>query len=119
MQLQRLGIEVRKVGNLNNLYNDVDLVLKNYSIPPKTTSGVVQANAVAHSLQKMLQSDNYFSVSTIQHCASLCQIFISYERMQLYQTQHCMQWNEMTEDFRQQLVAMVLDDFRGVLNPTK
>lgn len=38
--------------------------------------------------------------------------------MKVYQTQHCIDWSEMTNEFRQMLVAMVLDDFRCVLNPS-
>lgn len=30
---------------------------------------------------------------------------------------HCMHWNEMLPDFRKTIVAMILDDFRAILNP--
>jgi hypothetical protein len=30
---------------------------------------------------------------------------------------HCIEWSEMLPDYRQMLVAMVLDDFRTVLCP--
>jgi hypothetical protein len=118
MRIQKLGLEIRKIGNLDNLYRDVDLVLSKYQIKSGEINANVQVNAVAHSLQKMFKTENYFSVCCIRDCASLCQINISAERMRVYQTQHCVSWSEMTDDFRQMLVAMVLDDFRCVLNPS-
>lgn len=117
MQLQKLGLEIRKIGNLNNLYNDVDLVLSNYKAPEQSVNRPIQAATVAHSLQKMLKTESHFSVCTIEKCAALCQICIAKERMQVYNAIHCVNWNEMLPDYRQLIVAMVLDDFRSVLNP--
>ncbi len=116
MQIQKLGLEIRKIGSLNNLYKDVDAVLSKYDIKSGEINATLQVNAVAHALQKMLSTDGYFSICCIRECASLCQIIISGERMKLYQTQHCIHWKDMMPDFRQMLVAMVLDDFRCVLN---
>ena len=118
MQIQKLGLEIRKLGSLNNLYKDVDMVLSNYGIKAGEINANVQINAVAHSLQKMLKTERHFSVCCIRDCASLCQICISAERMKVYQAQHCVNWDEMTNEFRQMIVAMVLDDFRCVLNPS-
>ncbi len=118
MKIQKSGLEIRKSGSLNNLYKDVDMVLNNYGIKTGEINVNVQVNATAHSLQKMLNTESHFSVCCIRECASLCQIVISNERMKLYQTQHCVYWKEMTSEFRQMLVAMVLDDFRCVLNPS-
>lgn len=117
MQLQKLGLEIRKIGNLNNLYNDVDLVLSNYKVPEQSVNRPIQAATVAHSLQKMLKTESHFSVCTIEKCAAICQICIAKERMQVYNAIHCVNWNEMLPDYRQLIVAMVLDDFRSVLNP--
>ncbi|MBK7360675.1 MAG: hypothetical protein WAT16_08820 [Saprospiraceae bacterium] len=94
------------------------MVLSNYGIKSGEINANVQVNAVAHSLQKMLKTEMHFSVCCIRDCAALCQICISSERMKVYQTQHCINWSEMTNEFRQILVAMVLDDFRCVLNPS-
>lgn len=117
MQIQKLGLEIRKIGSLSNLYKDVDMVLSNYEIKSGEVNTNVQVNAVAHALQKMLSVDKYCDVCCIKECASLCQICISDERMKLYRTQHCIYWREMAPEFRQMLVAMILDDFRYVLNP--
>lgn len=118
MQIQKLGLEIRKLGSLTNLYNDVDMVLNNYKIPANGINRTIQATATAHSLQTMLKTENYFSVCCIKDCAKLCQITIDAERMNVYNSIHCVSWNEMLPEFRQMIVAMILDDFRCVLNPS-
>jgi hypothetical protein len=54
MQIQKLGLEIRKLGSLNNLYKDVDMILRNYDIKSGEINTTIQSNAVAHALQKML-----------------------------------------------------------------
>lgn len=116
MQIKKLGIELRKIGDTKTFYDEVDIVLSKYNIPTGSISIDVQVQAVAHSLQRMLNIENYLSVCTIEKCAKLCQINIPKERMRVYSTVHCVNWNEMLADFRQMIIAMVLDDFRSVLN---
>jgi hypothetical protein len=117
MQIQRLGLEIRKIGNVQNLYNDVDLILDNYNVPPGCINKNVQVATVAHALQKMLKTERYFDVCTVRRCSELCQVCIARERMQVYESIHCLHWDEMLPDYRQMIVAMVLDDFRDVLCP--
>lgn len=119
MQLQKLGLEIRKIGSLQNLYQDVDRMLKNYKIPINSVNIPIQTLTVAHSLQKMLNVEKYLCVSTLKNNAQLVQICIPEERMLVYQSIHCMYWNEMTPDYRQMVVAMILDDFRSVLDTTQ
>lgn len=116
MQLQKFGIEIRKIGNVKNLYKDVDLVLQKAQLRSNEVNGAVQALTVAHALQKMLQVERHFDVCTIRNCAEMCQICIAKERMQVYQSIHCHSWNEMLPEYRETIIAMVLDDFRPVLN---
>ena len=106
-----------QTGNVKNLYNDVDMVLRNNSVQPGAINANVQVATVAHALQKMLKTQRYFDVCTIDKCAELCQVCIPKERMLVYRTVHCVDWNEMLPDYRQLVVAMVLDDFRMVLCP--
>ena len=115
--MQKFGIEIRKVGDTRNLYNDVDTVLKRYGMQTQEVSDIAKIQTVAHSLQKMLKVDNYFSVCTIDNCAKVCQICIPTDRRNIYSAAHCMNWGDMLPDYRQLLVAMVLDDFRAVLCP--
>jgi len=109
------GIEIRKKGQLSNIYRDVDEILKKNNIQNKSINRLVIKNGVAHALQHMICVQNYFSVCTINECVKLSQVSPSYERLALYQTQHCVHWNEMLPEFKEQLIAMVLDDFREVI----
>ena len=111
------GIEIRKVGSAKSLYEDVDRVLKNYNIPKGSVSQDLQVSTVAHSLHKMIQVESYFNICTVDHCVKICQIIIPAERYKVYHAIHCMHWNEMLPDYRQTIVAMILDDFRTILNP--
>lgn len=115
------GLELRKKDSpmkMSTIYDNVDKILSESGINKDCVSFDVQSQAIAHSLHKMLKSDSYFCICTIRNCIELSNLVISKERMNLYQTQHCVHWNEMTEDFRTKLVAMILDDFRSILNPT-
>lgn len=113
--MQKFGIEIRRSGTLNGLYKDVDSVLSNSGMANGNVSDLAKIQTVAHSLQRMLKADRYFDVCTIRNCISVCQICISEERMNIYQSIHCMHWNEMEPEYRLLITAMVLDDFRSVL----
>lgn len=116
MRLAKLGIELRKIGDTKHLYEDVDMVLSTFDVPHKSINATVQIQTCAHSLQKMMRTEKHFDVCTIRNCADLCQICIPQERMDVYHAIHCMDWKEMVPDYRKLIVAMVLDDFREVLN---
>jgi hypothetical protein len=118
--MRTLGIEIRKVGHINApaLFKDIDRVLAGSGIQSHGGSpGVaMQVTTIAHSLQSMLTKD-WFSVSTVTECAKIAQITISSERMQIYNSMHCIHYNTMLPDYMLALKAMVLDDFRSILNP--
>lgn len=113
--MQRFGIEIRKAGDTRNLYRDIDTILHKNGLKTTEVNDSFKIQTVAHSLQKMFKVESFFSVCTIQSCANLCQICISKDRMNVYQAVHCMTWSEMLPEYRETLVAMILDDFRGVL----
>ena len=115
--LQKFGIEIRRIGNTQNLYRDVDLVLKNAGLNRGSVNQNIQASSAAHALQKMFQTGKYLCVCTIENCAKICSVCISMERIDIYRANHCIYWNEMTPEHRQILMAMILDDFRAILNP--
>lgn len=117
MKVQKFGLELRKVGDVGNIYEDVNKVLFSQKVAPGTINADIQKNAVAHSLQKMLTAQKHFSVCTIRDCAKLCQLVIPEDRMNVYETQHCVHWAAMTPEFRQTLICLVLDDFRSILDP--
>jgi hypothetical protein len=117
MLIKKLGLEIRKVGSTPELYRDVDIVLAKHNVPTGGVSAEVQIGTVAHSLHKMLSTKGYFDICTVRSCADLTGLHISSERMDMYRAIHCMSWNDMEPDYRQLVMAMVLDDFRPVLNP--
>lgn len=113
MQLQTFGIEIRKIGDVNSLYKEVDIVLKKSEVKD-LISPIVAVQTVAHSLQKMFEMGRHFDICAIRSCAQICQICIPKERMNVYEAIHCLSWSEMLPDYRQTIIAMVLDDFRCV-----
>ena len=113
--MQKFGIEIRKAGTRSGLYADVDKVLSEIGIGNGGVSKVMQVQTVAHSLQNMLKSERHFDVCTIRNCASICNLCIPVERMDIYRAAHCMNWSEMLPEYRMALTAMVLDDFRTIL----
>lgn len=112
-----LGLEIRKKNTIGNLYADVDKTLLANGLKDGEVSTEVQSQAISHSLQKMLKPDSHFSICTIRECIEVSKIVIPQERMDVYQSIHCVYWSEMLQDFRQMIIAMILDDFRSILNP--
>lgn len=115
--MRKFGIEIRKIGDINNLYEDVDSVLRKADLQVGEINKDIQKQAVAHSLQKMMKPSGHLNICCIKDCINLCGIFISSERLSLYSTQHCINWTDMLPEFRMTITAMILDDFRCVLNP--
>lgn len=109
------GLELRKKGQLSNIYRDVDSILKSNNIPSGGITKDLVREGVGHSLFKMLKSDNYFSICTVDSCIKVSGIIIQRERYNFYHSQHCVHWNEMLPEFREKFIAMLLDDFRSVL----
>lgn len=112
------GLELRRKNNITNLFSDVKDVLKKAGIEGGVVPAHFQSASVAHSLQNMLNG-NYFDICTVNNCAEMIGLVIPKERLNVYQTQHCVHWSEMLPEYRQALVAMVLDDFSSILNPEK
>lgn len=111
-----MKLEILKPQMRSQLYQQVDSILSTFTMEPKGMSYQAQSAAVAHCLQKMFQVKGHFSVCIVEACANMCQVMISKDRKDLYNSIHCLHWHEMTEDFRNLVTAMVLDDFREVLN---
>jgi len=115
--MKAFGLELRRPGNVAGLYKDVDRVLANAGIIRDGVGGHVQQQTVAHVLQNMITKKHYFDVCAVKECAELCQVIINAERMLVYRSIHCMDWDQMMPEYRQTIVAMLLDDFRTVLTP--
>ena len=111
MKVKSLGLELRKIDNVTSLYKDVDIVLS------QTPATEIARQTIAHSLNKMTKSSNHFSVCTIDNCAKIANICIPREHKDIYNAVHCVHWDEMTDEYRKILVAMILNDFRIILIP--
>ena len=117
MPIQVFGLELRRT-NVVSLYADVDRVLEQAAggdgrpVPRR-----IQALAVAHALQHMMRPEGYCDVCAIRESAKIANIVIPEERISLYHTMHCIYWNAMTPEYRNELAAMILDDFRPILLP--
>lgn len=110
--MKLMNLDIRKAGTaMEYIYDTVDRTLA--TIDPTT----IERETVGHALQHMFQAHRHFSVCKVRECAKLCNVVIPKERMKIYDTMHCINWNEMDPEYRGKLVAMVMDDFRDVLNP--
>lgn len=116
MTERKIGIEITNKSESKKLFEQADILLDKNNIPPNGITREIQAQTVAHALQKMIRNDVYFSVTTLEKCANVCGIIISKERMNVYDTIHCMNWNEMIPEYRLMIISMILDEFRGILN---
>ena len=117
--MKAFGLELRKTDTVDDLYKSVNNILATAGVPNGSVTQQVQMETVAHALRKMLDTGGYFDVCTIDKCMKVAQIHISKERCDVYHAIHCVHWRDMTADYRQTIIAMVLDDFRDVLNMQK
>lgn len=116
--MKAFGIEIRKANSIGGLYDDVDRILASSGLcKSEPISKDIQRSTVAHALQKMMQADSHFSVCTIDRCRDVCQVVIPIERYRIYSAVHCINWNQMEPNYQTQIIAMILDDFREILNP--
>jgi hypothetical protein len=91
--------------------SSVDSYLKERKIEKGQVPFDVSVMAVATSIQEMIQEKSYFCVCTIRNARNLLKINISTQRMDYYEVLHCVDWSEMTEQVRQDTIAMVLELF--------
>ena len=112
--MQILGLELRKSNQVQDLYKQVDATLEKHNILHGEVSTSVQTQTIAHALHDMMKADKWLNICKIKECAEIAQVAISHERMSIYQAAHCINWNKMTPEYRQQLIAMILDDFTDI-----
>ena len=111
------GIEIRKSGNIKNIYRDVDTILDQHSVERGEITHSIKVQSVAHALHDMIKPDKWLNVCVIDNCIKVSGICVSKKRYDVYSANHCISWNEMAPDYRELLIAMILDDFRELLDP--
>lgn len=117
--MQIFNLELRKIGDSDSLLKEVDSILLSHGMVSGQVSIKVANETAAHSLQKMFKKDQYFDVCTVKNCASATAINISSARQAIYSAAHCIRWGDMTDDYKQILIAMVMDDFRSIFESPK
>lgn len=108
--LQKLGLEIRKIGSIEDMYREVDLVIS--KLPNNFLS-----QTIAHGLQEMFQPSKHLSVCFIKQAAEATGIIIPRDHIQTYEMLHCISWSAMEANYRAQVMALILDDFRPILKP--
>ena len=95
------------------LLKSADRILERYSkeIVPENIKG----QAVLSILKALSQRKDWFDVTTINNLAKMNEVTISEEHQELFDSLHCIYWNEMHQDTREYLMAILVDYFRGNL----
>ncbi len=118
MSIEIFNFQIRKLDNFDSVYKDVDRILAKHDIVSGGVSKKITTQGVAHSLQEMIKNKGYFDICTVKKAAELASIHLSSERNKLYSVAHCINWGDMTDDYKQCLIAMVMDDFRELFLST-
>lgn len=110
--MEIFNLQIRKIGDFSTLYKELDTILLDNKITRGGISKVITREAAAHALQNMIKNENHFSVCVVDKISNASNIHISSERQNIYGLAHCIKWGDMTDNYKQTLIAMVMDDFR-------
>lgn len=75
----------------------------------------VRGQACLSVLKNLTQRKEYFDVTGINKLARMNEINISQEHQELFDSLHCIHWNEMSVETREYLMAILIDYFKGNL----
>lgn len=110
LRLLTLGnFQIRKIGTMEDLYKEVDIVLGN--------AKDIETKVLACGLKNMFAPNKHLDVCFIRQASELFGIHIDKKRMLIYGQLHCIDWSAMEEDVRSTVMSLILDDFRTILNP--
>jgi len=97
------------LGTLFKTSNDILSKYKSDGSVPESIKG----QAVLSVLKNLTQNKEYFDICGVNKLASMNEVIFSKEHQELFQTLHCIHWNEMHQDTREYLVAILVDYFKG------
>ena len=97
------------------LYDHVDDLLVKFMISKNNVTPQIKIDGVLNALRNLCKR-GFFDIGVVKDCAELLKINIPETRLLLYRTQHCIHWKDMEPQFKDALIAMILDDFRDALN---
>lgn len=75
------------------------------------TERAFRQEAVIIALNKLF-SDNWFSVSQLNSAAVLAEIIIPAEKQKIFQAIHCVHYNAMSKEFREDLSELIHSIFK-------
>ena len=75
----------------------------------------IQGQVVLSILKNLTQRKDYFDICGINALAKMSDITISAEHQEFFSTLHCINWNEMHQDTKEYLMALLVDYFKGNL----
>ena len=76
----------------------------------------IKGQAVLSVLKNMTQRKDYFDITAVREMAKMNEITISAEHWEFMHTLHCIHWNEMHNQTREYLMAILVDYYRGNLS---
>jgi len=106
------GLTIYKKENFISFYKHVDSILEKNKLVSGEVNKNIEKQAVAHALQNMMQHQNFFSICTIRTACRVAGVQLSSKREAIYEAAHCINWGDMTKDYKNCLIAMIMDDFR-------
>lgn len=92
-----------------------DAVLARYNGNVETIPENVKGQAVLSVLKNMTQNKQHFDICAVRQLATMNEVVISPEHMELFSSLHCVNWNEMHPDTREYLGAILVHYFKGNL----
>jgi hypothetical protein len=96
--------------NVNELLVRVDSVLEKYGrndVPEK-----IKGQATMSCMKNLLEN-GHFSVCKVNDMAKMNDVLFSSEHKALFQSLHCVDWNDIYPETREYVAALLFDYFRG------
>jgi hypothetical protein len=112
-----LNFELRKIGTLSNLYDEVDKTLKRAGADKGNIPFKMIQTGVAYCLNRMFKNESTFHMYDLNKCFEAANVKISTEKEKLYRSFSGTNWGDMEQEVKNTLIAMILDDLRDILNP--
>jgi hypothetical protein len=72
-----------------------------------------QDKAVKTALKDMFKSTGFFSICTIDKCCEILNVIPDKKEYDLLNVLHCIHWNKMEPDFREEVFLRTLNLFRN------
>ena len=75
----------------------------------------IKGQAVLSVIKNLSQRKDWFDVCGINNLAKMNEVEISAEDQEFFNSLHCIHWNEMHQDTKEYLMAIIVNYFKGNL----